>query len=113
MERLANFDLLKHNNEFQFIYKRGRSEHSRSCVLFYFKKSGDRRIGFTAGKKVGNAVRRNRSKRRLRALFAEFASQLEDGHYVLVAKASMHSLSYKHLKSDLQALFRRSGGLCQ
>jgi len=77
------------------------------------KKQGDRRIGFTAGKKVGNAVKRNRSKRRLRALFLEFAPELQEGRYVLVAKNSIHSLSYEQLKSDLKKLLKRSGGLCR
>lgn len=46
------------------------------------------RVGFTASKKIGNAVARNRAKRRLRAVAREILPQL--GHagwdYVIVAK---------------------------
>jgi ribonuclease P protein component len=46
------------------------------------------RIGFTASKKIGNAVARNRAKRRLRALAREVLPTLAQPgwDYVLVAK---------------------------
>jgi ribonuclease P protein component len=46
------------------------------------------RVGFTASKKVGNAVMRNRAKRRLRALAREVLSQRgTPGHdFVLIAR---------------------------
>ncbi|MEA2110526.1 MAG: ribonuclease P protein component [Campylobacterota bacterium] len=102
---------MKHNREFQSIYRRGKNQHSRSCVLFFFPKSGEKFIGFTAGKKVGNAVKRNRSKRRMRALFFEFSDKLKEGHYVLVAKEAMNSTSPAQLKSDFQKLLKRTGAL--
>jgi|SaaInl8_200m_RNA_FD_contig_41_447268_length_3005_multi_6_in_0_out_0_4 ribonuclease P protein component len=43
-------------------------------------------VGFVASKKVGNAVKRNRSKRRLRALFASVTGSLKLGTYIFVAK---------------------------
>ena len=103
--------MLKTNREFQFVYKRGKSVHSRSIVLFYLPKKGEQKVGFTASKKVGNAVVRNRAKRRLRAIFAEFAPLLKDGSYVLVAKASMPETSYEALKRDCRHVLKRTGGL--
>ena len=102
---------MKTNGQFQFVYKRGKSVHARSLVLFYLPKKGEKNVGFTASKKVGNAVVRNRSKRRLRALFAEFASLLQDGSYVLVAKASISKTSYEALKRDCIHVLKRTGGL--
>jgi ribonuclease P protein component len=43
-------------------------------------------VGFIASKKVGNAVKRNRAKRRMRALFSEFESSFVTGVYIFVAK---------------------------
>jgi ribonuclease P protein component len=104
------YEKLKLHREFQFIYKRGKSSHSSSCVLFYLPSNGVKKVGYTATKKVGNAVVRNRCKRRLRALFAEFSHLLKDGQYVLVAKVSMNEVTYDVLKHDLKKVLIQAGG---
>lgn len=105
------YEKLKLHKEFQFIYKRAKGSHSNSCVLFYLPGSGVKKVGYTATKKVGNAVVRNRCKRRLRALFAEFSHLLKDGQYVLVAKISMNDVTYDVLKHDLKKVLMQAGGL--
>ena len=67
------------------------------------------RIGFTASRKVGNAVVRNRAKRRLRAIAAEVLPQM--GHpgtdYVLVARATANERPYAELLGDLEGALRQ------
>ena len=63
------------------------------------------RVGFTASKKIGNAVVRNRAKRRLRALAREILPRL--GHagwdYVLVARPEATvSRPFAELRQDLE-----------
>ena len=60
-------------------------------------------MGFTASRKVGSAVKRNRAKRRLRAAAAEILPLLgREGHdYVLVAKVATLSRPYAALVADL------------
>ncbi len=99
--------MLKAHKEFGLVYNRGRSAHSRSCVVFYLPKDGEKKIGFTASKKVGNAVIRNRSKRRLRALWRENQEKLIDGHYVFVAKASLHLTPYVTLQKDINYILKK------
>ena len=62
------------------------------------------RVGFTASRKVGNAVRRNRSRRRLKAL-AELilAHEATPGYdYVFVAHKSTADISFSFLIKDLR-----------
>jgi ribonuclease P protein component len=67
------------------------------------------RVGFTASRKVGNAVVRNRAKRRLRAAAGEIL--LREGRpgtdYVLVASAATAERPYRALVEDLQTALRR------
>lgn len=73
------------------------------------------RVGFTASRKVGNAVMRNRAKRRLRAVAAEVLTQAgrPGTDYVLIARAATGERPYAELVGDLEAALRqveRQGG---
>jgi len=62
------------------------------------------RIGFTCSKKVGNAVARNRAKRRLRAIAHEVLPGLgkPGWDYVLIGRAEKTATrAYMDLKADL------------
>lgn len=64
------------------------------------------RVGFTASKKIGNAVFRNRAKRRLRALVREvMPSRVRRGwDYVLVAKPGATVVrDFADLRRDLES----------
>jgi ribonuclease P protein component len=69
------------------------------------------RVGFTASRKVGNAVVRNRAKRRLRAAAASvLPSHGQSGtDYVLIARASTADRPFAELVADLEAALRRIG----
>lgn len=59
---------LQKNGQFQYVYRRGKSAACKDLVMLYAKGKG-LRVGFSVSKKVGNAVVRNRTKRRLRNAF--------------------------------------------
>jgi ribonuclease P protein component len=61
------------------------------------------RVGFTASKKIGNAVTRNRAKRRLRAAASQLLPLLgRGGHdYVLVARGTTVARPFEALLSDI------------
>ena len=63
------------------------------------------RLGFTASKKIGNAVARNRAKRRLRAAaYALLPLSGRAGHdYVLVARAGILTRDFQALLGDVTA----------
>jgi ribonuclease P protein component len=69
------------------------------------------RIGFTATRKIGNAVTRNRARRRLRAaatsVMARHAAAGFD--YVLIARAETSNRPYAALIEDLETALRRLG----
>jgi len=77
-------------------------------VLFFLPQNGIRKVGFTATKKIGNAVKRNRAKRRMRALFCQYSKNLKDGTYIFVAKQSLIDTPYENLEKDFKKIISRS-----
>lgn len=66
-------------------------------------QSDDFWVGYTATKKIGNAVCRNKSKRRLRAVVHEVLIKNARSHtdYVFVARNSTAFCNYEELKRDV------------
>lgn len=67
------------------------------------------RVGITTSKKVGNAVARNRARRRLRALARDVLPTAANPgcDYVLIGRASTPDRNYVDLKGDLVAALQR------
>lgn len=71
------------------------------------------RVGFTCSKKVGNAVARNRAKRRLRALAREILPEMgrPGWDYVLVGKPEATiGRDFADLQADLRRAMERVHG---
>ncbi|MBO5226723.1 MAG: ribonuclease P protein component [Ruminococcus sp.] len=84
-------ETLTQNKDFLTLYRHGKTVVSPYVVL-YVKKNrlGRNRLGITAGKKVGNAVCRNRAKRVIRAAYREAEEKLPVGiDMVIVARAAI------------------------
>jgi ribonuclease P protein component len=74
--------------------------------------SPDARVGYSAGRKVGGAVVRNRVRRRLRAACREHAALLVPGAaYLVSASPASAAMSYQDLAAHLaEALERLRSG---
>ena len=72
------------------------------------------RIGYTASKKIGNAVCRNRAKRRLRAVCQDILplKAIPGYDYIIIARHAVLDIPYKKLYKELQfALVEITQGL--
>ena len=69
------------------------------------------RVGFTATKKVGNAVIRNRARRRLRAAVGDVMTDIttQPADLVLVARQGTITRPFNDLKNDLRQALRKLG----
>ena len=86
--------------------KKGLFYRSRSFLLqaFEVKNSNEIKVGYTVSKQNGNAVVRNKIKRRLRNIMNEAVKKVEinfDYSFLVIAKSSMLNNEYKIIKETL------------
>jgi ribonuclease P protein component len=76
------------------------------------REDGPVRVGFTCSKKVGNAVERNRVRRRLREVVRLApAEQMRRGHdYVLIGRRTALDLPFERLIEDFNRALGRVHG---
>ncbi len=98
-------EILKNNKHFLYLYKKCRPIISRNLVI-YAKSNGlhFNRMGITAGKKVGNAVKRNRAKRIIRAAYRENEINMPIGiDIVIVARTAAAYSGSKEISGYLRS----------
>ena len=62
-------------------------------------------IGYTASKKIGNAVKRNKAKRIMRELAKKILIKCKTNtYYVLIAKTSILDIKFKDLLEELEKI---------
>ncbi len=103
---------LQKNKAFQYVYHRGRSVACRDLVMLY-ARGRSLQVGFSVSKKVGNAVTRNRIKRRLRECFRPYLGDVKNGLYVVVARPSAAEATFQSLQKDMRYLLKKQGVLTE
>ncbi len=84
MYRLPKKRIIRDKDEFQTVYRHGRSYANRYMVLYVYRSEDLDKVGFAAGKKLGNAVVRNRVKRLLRESYRLSQSCVKGGYTLLL-----------------------------
>ena len=100
---------VKKRRDFTRVYQRGKSVSAKDLILCYKKNKLDvYRVGFTVSKKVGNAVIRNRVRRRLKEIVRLHPDFFAAGvDYIIVAKATAALASYREMEKELENLVRK------
>ena len=96
--------IIDKNKDFLFLYKRGQTVVTKAVVV-YFKKTNRpyNRIGITSSKKIGNAVKRNRARRVIRAAYRECEEIFPIGYdLIFVARGAATGVKSYSIKKMLK-----------
>ncbi len=80
--------------------------------MIFYRQTKEKKVGFVASKKVGNAIKRAYAKRRLRAVFLNLQKSLCDGEYVFIAKEEILNSSFAQSEKNLTWALKRLECLC-
>lgn len=115
-KKIEKLGVLKKRAE--FLYVRAGAYRAQGGIVIQMRSNPDHqaiRVGFTATKKIGNAVIRNRSKRRLRELARSLLPEygLAGHDYVFIARNGTATREWTALLDDTQkaliTLCKRNG----
>lgn len=107
-ERLPRSSRLRRRSEFLSVQAGGEKAHANHLLLLARKNDlGRRRLGVTVSSKVGNAVTRNRVKRRFRELFRRRRQLLpESVDVVMIGRAGAGGLAFQALAGEFERAAR-------
>ena len=102
---------LKLNHVFRRLYSRGKSAVN-PCLARYCRKNnlGYTRLGITVGVKLGKAVVRNRTRRRIREAYRLHEDRFLPGYdLVVVARVKAGHSRYREIERSLLSLAGKLG----
>lgn len=96
---------LKNKKDFNEVFSSGKKAYSKNLTLIY-KKKNELKVGICVSKKHGNAVKRNRIKRLIRASYYPYLSKIK-GYYIVFLPKTDKEFTYKELFSDINYLLKK------
>ena len=103
---LKKYERLRHRKDFDLAFRNGSRRQTKNFTIILRANGLEfSRLGVTVGKKVGNAVKRNRVKRYLREFFRLHKHKLPPSHdVVIIAKREAATLAYQDVREELAAV---------
>lgn len=100
---------LRKRAEFVWVQENGRRFRGKLMTLIVTEREQGARIGYTASRKVGNAVVRNRVRRRLREVVRLHTDRLAPASdHVVIAHTQSADADYRSLQIELLCLLEHA-----
>lgn len=106
---------MKKNHEFRRVYAKGNNVATATLAVYCSRaRRNYNLLGFTVSTKVGNAVKRNKVRRRLREIYRLNEHKLVGGlDIVIVARVKSRYVDYWHLERDFLLACAKLGILAE
>lgn len=102
---------LRKRREFNYTYKKGKSL-ANQCLVLVYRKNGQNltRVGFSISKRYGNAVERNKIKRRLKEIYRKKLEDIRPGYdLIFIVRIGARGASFTRLENQMDNLLKRAG----
>lgn len=102
---------IRESKHYNNIYQNGKKYLGKCLIVFVLKNDvGINRFGIVTSKKIGNAIVRNKAKRRVMALVNEYRLKLAQGYdFVLVSRPLINKVEYSQIEKDFISVMRKIG----
>lgn len=111
---MKKLQALQNSQQFRKVYEQGQNISTSLFSAFFLKvETGERRVGITVTRKIGNAVVRNRCKRRLREALRKQAGELDHGpgfDLVINVRSAFIKAEFSSIEEALVKTFKRFTG---
>ncbi|WBY64454.1 MAG: Ribonuclease P protein component [Thermocaproicibacter melissae] len=108
---MTKIESIKDNRAFQRAYAHGKYFVGPVLVTYVIKnRLGVVRVGITTGKKIGNAVQRNRSRRVIREAFRTLNKEIKPGYdLIFVARAKTPFVKSSEVQRAMEQQLTNAG----
>ncbi len=98
--------IVKHQRDFDNLIKNGKKQKNKSFIIYYESNNLPYdRFGISVGKKLGNAVYRNKYKRKIRSILDSYKKlYINNKDYIIILRGSAKDKNYQELKEELLTL---------
>ncbi len=105
---MKKFEIVKEHYEFDNIINKGKSIGNKVFSIYFLKHDEEYpKFGIAVGKKIGNAVTRNKYKRIIRNIVDNNKLLFKkDYDYIIIIKRKCLDLSFKELNDNLSELVK-------
>ena len=107
---MKKIDIIKASDEFTEIINTGKTKKNKYYSIYYRKNDEKNRYGITIPKKLGIAVLRNKTKRRVKNIIDKNKKSIQNGYdYVIIVKKGILDLTFFDMEEELLRLMKKIG----
>lgn len=108
---MKKIEMIKKHQEFTDMIKNEKYMKNKNFTIYIRKgKYNYSHFGIAVSKRLGNAVKRNKLKRRMRVILDEWKKTLNGNQdYIIIMKENVNNLTFEELRASFLNLVNRNG----
>ena len=104
---MKKINVIKESKDFERIIKNNKSFKSKNFFIYLQKhEENNYHFGLSVGKKIGNAVRRNKVKRQLREIISENDYQ-KNFDCIIIVRREINNADFQEMKNEIKEIFKK------